>query len=720
MKKYTIIALCLLFAVVANATVTFTGNDLKIKPGESKDIEICLTNDENFEGFQIDLVLPEGITVQGTSKKQKAKLVGILEELDYDYSVGNTEAGNFGIRVYSTEQGATITPSEGVAITVSVKADDNISIGEKEIKIINIILSKAGQAVDLDDVSFKAMVVKEVSISAASANETFGSIEGNTGTVETGTSISLTATAAEGYHFVNWTAGETAVSTDNPYSFTAEESVSLTANFAPNQYAMTFVLDNGADNVVLTQDYATELSAPADPTKTGFTFAGWDPEVPATVPASAQTFTAQWTRNNYNLTFVVDGESTTTSVAYEAAITAPEDPVKEGYTFTGWDAEIAETMPAQDLTYTAQFTINQYAMTFVLDNGQDNVVLTQDYATELSAPADPTKTGFTFAGWSPAVPATVPASAQTFTAQWTRNNYNLTFVVDGESTTTSVAYEAPITAPADPVKEGYTFTGWDAEIAETMPAQDLTYTAQFTINQYAMTFVLDNGQDNVVLTQDYATELSAPADPTKTGFTFAGWSPAVPATVPAAAQTFTAQWTRNNYNLTFVVDGESTTTSVAYEAPITAPADPVKEGYTFTGWDAEIAETMPAQDLTYTAQFTINTYAVIYMVDGEEWSRDSVVYGGTIEVKSYEVPEGMLFSGWSSDEEYTTMPAHDVVYSATLTINRIARLLNTTGNVNVYSLNGLLVARNVPVDKLQSILKSGTYIVNGKKINIRK
>ena len=471
MKKYTIIALCLLFAVVANATVTFTGNDLKIKPGESKNIEICLTNDENFEGFQIDLVLPEGITVQGTTKKQKAKLVGILEELDYEYTVGNTEAGNFGIRVYSTEQGATITPSEGVAITVSVKADDNISIGEKEIKIINIILSKAGQAVDLDDVSFKAMVVEEVSISAASADDTLGSVEGNTGTVETGTSISLTATAAEGYHFVNWTAGETAVSTENPYSFTAEESVTLTANFAPNQYAMTFVLDNGQDNVVLTQDYATELSAPADPTKTGFTFAGWDPEVPATVPASAQTFTAQWTRNNYNLTFVVDGESTTTSVAYEA--------------------------------------------------------------------------------------------------------------------------------------------------------------------------------------------------------------------------------------------------------PITAPADPVKEGYTFTGWDAEVAETMPAQDLTYTAQFTINTYAVIYMVDGEEWSRDSVVYGGTIEVKSYEVPEGMLFSGWSTDEEYTTMPAHDVVYSATLTINRIARLLNTTGNVNVYSLNGLLVARNVPVDKLQSILKAGTYIVNGKKINIK-
>jgi uncharacterized repeat protein (TIGR02543 family) len=71
------------------------------------------------------------------------------------------------------------------------------------------------------------------------------------------------------------------------------------------------------------------------------------------------------------------------------------------------------------VTYTAQFSINKYTMTFVLDNGQSNVVKTQNYATTLTAPV-PTKTGYTFIGWDMDVPATVPAEDLTFTAQWER------------------------------------------------------------------------------------------------------------------------------------------------------------------------------------------------------------------------------------------------------------------------------------------------------------
>ena len=83
----------------------------------------------------------------------------------------------------------------------------------------------------------------------------------------------------------------------------------------------------------------------------------------------------------------------------------------------------------------------------------------------------------------------------TFTAQWERNKYLVTFIVeDTVAKKDSVLYEGTITKPADPVKEGYTFTGWQPEIPETMPANDLTFTAQFSINQYTMTFVLDNGR----------------------------------------------------------------------------------------------------------------------------------------------------------------------------------------------------------------------------------
>ena len=405
--------------------------------------------------------------------------------------------------------------------------------------------------------------------------------------------------------------------------------------------------------------------------------------MPTTIPAGDMTFAAQWERNSYKLTWVVDNEVTESMVLYEDSITKPADPVKEGYTFTGWTPAVLDKMPANDVTYTAQFTINQYTMTFVLGNGEANVVITQNYATALTAPATPAKTGFTFKGWSPAVPATIPAKDMTFTAQWERNSYKLTWVVDNEVTESMVLYEDSITKPADPVKEGYTFTGWTPAVLDKMPANDVTYTAQFTINQYTMTFVLGNGEANVVKTQDYATALTAPADPSKTGFTFKGWSPAVPTTIPAGDMTFTAQWERNKYKLTWVVDNKVTESMVSYEAPITKPADPAKEGYTFQGWEPDVLDKMPAHDVTYTAKFTVNTYAVIYMVNGQEWQRDYVTYGEPIVLRDYTPAEGYVFNGWTTDADYDTMPAHDVVYTAIITSKLLKGDVNGDGAVDI-------------------------------------
>ena len=784
----------MLLVISAKATVTFSGAELKMKPGATAQIELSMTNDAELAGFQLDIVLPEGITVQGTTKKKQTQLCGILEELEFDYTVGTTSDGNYGIRVYSTD-GLTIDPSEGKIITVNVKADENMAIGEKEIRLTNIILSQGGQAVDLEDVTFKVIIYQEYSFSVSSANETMGSVTGENGTYESGTTITVSATANEGYHFVNWTSGETVASTESSYSFAISGNLTLVANFAPNQYAMTFVLGNGEENVVKTQDYGSELTAPTGFARTGYTFAGWNPEVPATVPAQNQTFTAQWERNSYKLTWDVDGMKTETTIAFEAPITKPEDPQKEGYTFAGWTPEVAETMPAEDVTYTATWTVNQYTisydlaggalaegvsnpasytiesesitlanptrvgytfagwtgsdlteatqtviiatgntgnrsytatwtvnqytMTFVLDNGQDNIVKLQDYASELTAPADVQKTGFTFKGWTPEVPATVPAQDQTFTAQWERNSYKLTWDVDGVKTESTVAFEAPITKPEDPQKEGYTFAGWTPEVAETMPAEDVTYTATWTVNQYTMTFVLDNGEENVVKVQDYASELIAPADVQKTGFTFKGWTPEVPATVPAQDQTFTAQWERNSYKLTWDVDGVKTESTVAFEAPITKPEDPQKEGYTFAGWTPEVAETMPAEDVTYTAQWEVNVYAIVYMVNGVEWARDSVAYGDEVVLRDYK-ELGSMYEGWlfQDGESYQTMPAHDVIVVAAISTG-VDYLRQDKQLVDVYDIRGRLVRRNMNITDMRKSLPAGVYIVAGRKIVIR-
>lgn len=104
--------------------------------------------------------------------------------------------------------------------------------------------------------------------------------------------------------------------------------------------------------------------------------------------------------------------------------------------------------------------------------------------------------------------------------------------------------------PADPTKTGYTFGGWYTEEACTNPygfatpvKNVLTLYAKWTINQYTITFKPENGDEDKTITQDYGTAVTAPANPTRTGYTFAGWDREIPATMPAENMTVTAQWT---------------------------------------------------------------------------------------------------------------------------------------------------------------------------------
>ena len=120
----------------------------------------------------------------------------------------------------------------------------------------------------------------------------------------------------------------------------------------------------------------------------------------------------------------------------------------------------------------------------------------------------------------------------------------ITFVTYGGTRIEPItgAYNTPVEAPADPVKKGFTFTGWDQAIPAVIPAEDMTIAAQWRINSYTISFDTRGGTKVPSITQDYGTEVSAPADPTKTGYTFAGWEPAVPDTMPAEDMTVKAKW----------------------------------------------------------------------------------------------------------------------------------------------------------------------------------
>ena len=128
--------------------------------------------------------------------------------------------------------------------------------------------------------------------------------------------------------------------------------------------------------------------------------------------------------------------------------------------------------------------------------------------------------------------------------------YTVTFQSEGGSEVASqIRANTPADQPADPTKEGYTFIGWyngESEWNfETPVTADLTLTAKWQVNQYTITFKPENGGQDIVIKQDYGTAITAPANPTKTGYTFAGWDKTIPTTMPAGDMTITARWTEN-------------------------------------------------------------------------------------------------------------------------------------------------------------------------------
>ena len=381
------------------------------------------------------------------------------------------------------------------------------------------------------------------------------------------------------------------------------------AKWEINQYTITFDTNGGSEIAPITQDYGTEITAPDNPTRKGYTFKGWDKEIPETMPAENITVKAQWKINQYTIAFDTNGGSEIAPITqdYGTEITAPDNPTRKGYTFKGWDKEIPETMPAENITVKAQWKINQYTIAFDTNGGSEIAPITQDYGTEITAPDNPTRKGYTFKGWDKEIPETMPAENITVKAQWKINQYTIAFDTNGGSEIAPITqdYGTEITAPDNPTRKGYTFKGWDKEIPETMPAENITVKAQWKINQYTIAFDTNGGSEIAPITQDYGTEITAPDNPTRKGYTFKGWDKEIPETMPAGNITVKAQWEINQYTITFDTNGGSEIAPITqdYGTEITAPDNPTRKGYTFKGWDKEIPETMPAENITITARW---------------------------------------------------------------------------------------------------------------------
>jgi len=387
------------------------------------------------------------------------------------------------------------------------------------------------------------------------------------------------------------------------------------ANFTASS-VIVFDTDGGTAIPSVEGTLGTAVTVPANPTKDGYTFIGWNKEIPTIIPGSVITVKALWEINDYTITFDTDGGSAIAPItqAFGSSVTAPADPTKDGYTFKGWDKEIPTTMPIDGLTVKALWEANDYTITFDTDGGSAIAPITQAFGSSITAPSNPTKDGYTFKGWDKEIPTTMPIDGLTVKALWEVNDYTITFDTDGGSAITPItqAFGSSITAPADPTKEGYTFKGWDKEIPSTMPIDGLTVKALWEANDYTITFDTDGGSAIAPITQAFGSSITAPTDPTRDGYTFKGWDKEIPTTMPIDGLTVNALWEVNSYTITFNANGGSNVAPITQDfgTAVTQPADPALEDYIFDGWyaDEELTQaytftTMPAGDITIYAKW---------------------------------------------------------------------------------------------------------------------
>ena len=365
------------------------------------------------------------------------------------------------------------------------------------------------------------------------------------------------------------------------------------------------------------------------------------------VPAEVTKLTAQWTAPTYAVTLNTNGgtinSGNVTSYTYGVGATLPTagDMTYTGHTFVGWyDNENLTGSPVTAIggtetgnkEYWAKWEANTYTVTLNTNGGTINngnvTGYTYGVGATLPTAGDMTYTGHTFKGWYDnenltGSPVTAIGDTETgnkeYWAKWEANTYTVTLNAGGgtinNGNVTGYTYGVGATLPTagDMTYTGHTFKGWyDNENLTGSPVTAIgdtetgnkEYWAKWEINQYTVTVKPENGKADITITQDYGTPITAPTL-TREGYQFNGWDKAFPTTMPAENMTITAKWKVNSYTITFDTTGGSEIAPITqdYGTAIVAPADPTREGYTFIGWDMEIPTTMPAENITLKARW---------------------------------------------------------------------------------------------------------------------
>ena len=484
--------------------------------------------------------------------------------------------------------------------------------------------------------------------------------------------------------------------------------------------AIQIIVKNGS---AFTAPASDGLTRPAGDTDNYFMWLdgnGNSYEPGGSVPADVTELTVQWTAPIYAVTLNTNGgtinNGNVTEYIYGVGATLPtaDDMTYTGHTFKGWyDNEGLTGDPVTAIggtemgnkEYWAKWEINQYTITFDTAGGSAIAPITQDYGTAITAPADPTREGYTFTGWDTAIPATMPAHNMTITAQWTVNQYTIIYDLDGgtaEGNPDTYTVETDAFTLKNPTRPGHTFTGWSGtgltgedNLTLTIPkgsTGNRSYTAHWSLNTYSITYDLNGGTASGNPTS-YTVESATITlnQPTKTGYTFTGWSGTdltgednLTVTIPAGStgdRSYTAHWSLNTYSITYDLDGGTASGNPDFytvESSTITLNPPTRTGYTFIGWSGtdlsgsdNLTVTIPTGSIgnrSYTAHWSLNTYSITYDLDGGTALGNPDFY--TVESSAITLNEptkaGYVFTGWSGtdlvgeDNLTVTIPAGSI------------------------------------------------------------
>lgn len=495
----------------------------------------------------------------------------------------------------------------------------------------------------------------------------------------------------EGYTFKGW------LLDGQPYDFTQPVTgdITLTADWEQSMLSVTFDPGDGEPVTSVSVAYGDTVDEPEAPTRDGYEFADWllnGTPYDFTQPVTKDlTLVADWMKAEHTVTFDTDGgaELPSQTVADGETATQPEVPVRDGYVFLGWllngKAYDFSTPVTGDITLTASWEKEKPATHTIRFDTADGTTIPAQTVTDGSMatkPADPTRKGYMFNGWTvngqPYDFSTPVTADLTIIAKWVPLPVEHTVLFDAgdgsKPTPTTVEDGKPVDKPKDPTRKGYTFDGWllnGKAYDFTQPVTgDITLTGSWTRLTHTVTFDTNGGTPVASQSVEDGGVITSPKDPTREGYTFKGWllnGKSYDFQTPVTGDiTLTANWAKAkpaSHTVTFDAANGSKPDTVKVEdgKTVTKPKDPTREGYTFQGWTSggktyDFNAPVTA-DITLTAQWEKNkpvTHTVtIDPANGTTADKLQVENGQTVRKPADPVRKGHTFQGWyQGDKPY--------------------------------------------------------------------